>query len=63
MSEIHRGNFNFRRPFDLDYSWWFLPTEAEIKELAETVIKHGSIPSFGLSDLIRDEVVEQQEGD
>ncbi len=62
MSETHRGRFSFRHP-DLDYSWWFLPTDAEIRELTETVTKHGSIPSFGLSDLIRDDVVEQQEGD
>lgn len=62
MSGQHHGRFSFKHP-DLDYSWWFLPTEAEIKELAETIIKQGSIPSFGLSDLIRDDVVEQQEGD
>ncbi len=62
MSETHRGRFSFRHP-DLDYSWWFLPTDAEIRELTETVTKRGSIPSFGLSDLIRDDVVEQQEGD
>ena len=62
MRGQHPGRFSFNYPAP-DYSWWFLPTEAEIKELAEMVIKHGSIPSLGLSDLIRDDVVELEKGD